>query len=326
MCVWRAGESEQRIVAAPALPAGWPVSRLPDVAELSWQGPGGLDIDGFVIYPLGYTAGDVCPLVVDVHGGPAGVHQRRHLAYPDRHCDVLALAERGFAVLRVNPRGSSGYGPAFRFANYQDWGGGDFGDIMAGVDALVSQGVADPDRLAIMGWSYGGYMTSWAITQTDRFCAACVGAGVTNLMSFTGTADIPGFLPDYLGVEFWDDLERYRQHSALFNVRNVTTPTLIQHGDADVRVPLSQGRELYNALKRQGCVVEMAVYPRQGHAVSEPRMRIDVRKRPVEWFVKWIGADTLRSDVNDPSTAAETDRAEELRKRSTDRGPSPDAA
>ncbi len=288
VCVWRVGAGEPQSVAAPPLPGGWPEDTLPDVDVIHWQGPGDQEIEGMVTFPVGYRPGDVCPLVVDVHGGPAGVFQRRFLGFPDRHCDVLALAGQGFAVLRANPRGSSGYGQAFRFANYGDWGGGDFGDIMEGIDALVGDGIVDPERLGIMGWSYGGFMTSWAITQTDRFRAACVGAGVTNLMSFTGTADIPGFLPDYFGEEYWTDLERYRQHSALFNIQGVTTPTLIQHGDADDRVPLGQGRELYNALKRQGVPVEMVIYPRQGHGVSEPRMRLDVRKRPVNWFVRWV--------------------------------------
>ena len=125
-------------------------------------------------------------------------------------------------MLRCNVRGSSGYGREFRYANYRDWGGGDYRDIMSGVDALVAKGIADPDRLGVMGWSYGGYMTSWIITQTKRFKAASVGAGVTNLMSFTGTADIPGFIPDYFGGEYWDVFERWRTHSAMFNVKGVT--------------------------------------------------------------------------------------------------------
>src|SRR4029079_12468640 len=157
-----------------------------------------------------------------------------------------------YAVLRCNVRGSSGYGREFRYANYHDWGGGDYRDIMSGVDALVEQGIADPERLGVMGWSYGGYMTSWIITQTKRFKAASVGAGVTNLMSFTGTADINDFIPDYMGGEYWDEFDAWKAHSAMFQVKAVSTPTLIQHGDKDLRVPISQGFELYNALKRQG--------------------------------------------------------------------------
>jgi dipeptidyl aminopeptidase/acylaminoacyl peptidase len=142
--------------------------------------------------------------------------------------------------------------------------------------------------MGILGWSYGGYMTSWVITQTGRFKAACVGAGVTNLMSFSGTADIPGFIPDYFGGEFWDDLEPYRQHSAMFQVKGARTPTLIQHGQEDIRVPLSQSRELYNALKRRGVPVEMVIYPRQGHSIDEPRLVIDLKRRTTAWFERWI--------------------------------------
>jgi len=159
---------------------------------------------------------------------------------------------------------------------------------MAGVDLLIECGVADPDRLGILGWSYGGFMTSWVITQTDRFKAACVGAGVTNLISFNGTSDIPSFLPDYFSGEFWQDLEAYLRHSPVLRAKGVKTPTLIQHGDSDIRVPLGQGRELYNALKRQGTAVEMVIYPRQGHGIGEPRLMIDVQRRAVAWLDRWL--------------------------------------
>ena len=202
---------------------------------------------------------------------------------------VAAFASQGYAVLRPNPRGSSGYGRKFRYANYGDWGGGDFRDLMSGVDHVIANGVADPDRLGVMGWSYGGYMTSWTITQTKRFKAASVGAGVTNLMSFTGTADIPSFLPDYFGGEFWNKLDAYRPRSAMFQVKGVTTPTLIQHGERDERVPLSQGQELYNALKRQGCETKMVIYPRTPHGIEEPRLLLDCMIRNLEWFDHYLG-------------------------------------
>jgi dipeptidyl aminopeptidase/acylaminoacyl peptidase len=254
---------------------------------IRWKAPDGLDVEGLLTYPVGYETGRRSPLLVMVHGGPTGVFTRGFIGMPGPY-PVPAFAERGYAVLRVNPRGSSGYGRKFRYANYQDWGGGDYRDIMAGVDHVISLGIADPDRLGIMGWSYGGYMTSWAITQTKRFKAASVGAGVTNLMSFTGTADIPGFIPDYFGGEFWDVFDRWRSHSAMFNVKGVTTPTLIQHGEADVRVPISQGYELYNALVRQKVPVKIVVYPRQPHGFTEPKMTKDAMERNLEWFDRWI--------------------------------------
>ena len=175
---------------------------------------------------------------------------------------MAAFAAQGYIVLRANPRGSSGYGKKFRYAQLRRLGR----RRLQGPDGRRRspdrrRGVADPERLGVMGWSYGGFMTSWTITQTKRFKAASVGAGVTNLMSFTGTADIPGFLPDYFGGEPWDKLDAYRAHSAMFQVKGVSTPTLIQHGERDERVPLSQGQELYNALKRQGCTTKMVDLP-----------------------------------------------------------------
>ena len=283
-----AGSGETRLIAQPTLPAAWPQAPLPTTEVIRWRSSDGWEIEGLLTYPLGYEQGRRCPLVVVVHGGPSGVFQRTFLGAPGYFADQMVLAERGFAVLQPNPRGSSGYGREFRFANQGDWGGGDFRDIMAGVDHLVERGVADPDRLGIVGWSYGGYLTSWTITQTHRFKAACVGAGITNLVSFTGTADIPSFVPDYFATEFWDDLEIYRARSAVFNAKGVQTPTLILHGEQDLRVPLGQGRELYNALKRQGVTVELVVYPRQGHVVDEPRLLIDLQRRTAAWLDRWV--------------------------------------
>jgi dipeptidyl aminopeptidase/acylaminoacyl peptidase len=193
--------------------------------------------------------------------------------------------------LRPNPRGSSGYGKDFRFANYEDWGFGDYEDLMAGVDKLIEMGIVHPESLCVAGWSYGGYMTSFVVTKTKRFKAASVGAGVTNLISFTGTADIPSFLPDYFRGEFWDKVDVYMKHSAIFNVKGVTTPTQIIHGEADVRVPVSQGKEFYNALKRQGCPTEMIIYPRTPHGVQEPKFIADIGKRIIAWFNKNLGRD-----------------------------------
>jgi dipeptidyl aminopeptidase/acylaminoacyl peptidase len=268
---------------------GLPVVALGRTEAITWKAPDGREVEGLVTYPVAYQAGRRVPLLVIVHGGPTGVFVRSFVGGPSPY-PVAGFATRGYAVLRVNPRGSSGYGAEFRHANYRDWGVGDYNDIMSGVDALVARGVADPDRLGIMGWSYGGYMTSWVITQTRRFKAASVGAGVTNLMSFTGTADIPGFLPDYFGGEFWEDggLDRWRRHSAMFNVKGVSTPTLIQHGEQDLRVPISQGYELYNALKRQNVPVRMVVYPRTPHGIQEPKLLLDALTRNLEWFDRWV--------------------------------------
>jgi dipeptidyl aminopeptidase/acylaminoacyl peptidase len=273
-----------------------PAAALPRTEVASWASPDGTRIEGLLTYPSGDAPGARVPLLVVIHGGPAGVFVRSFTGavspYP-----VAVFASRGYAVLRCNVRGSSGYGRAFRHANQKDWGGGDYQDILSGVDALVARGVADPDRLGVMGWSYGGYMTSWIVTQTQRFKAASVGAGVTNLMSFAGTADIPSFIPDYFGGEFWDDLEPWRRRSAMFHVKGVKTPTLIQHGEADLRVPVSQGYELYSALKRQGVPTRMVVYPRQPHGLQEPRLQLDAMNRNLEWFDRWVMGKTAAASA-----------------------------
>ncbi len=286
---WASALSPFSPVRVSSVNAGIPNHPLGETRVIAWTGDKGQAIEGLLTLPVGYEPGRRYPLLLVVHGGPAGVFKAADIVTPSPY-PVAAFAADGYAVLRANPRGSSGYGTAFRQANDKDWGGGDFRDLMAGVDQVIAMGIADPDRLGVMGWSYGGFMTSWTITQTDRFKAASVGAGVTNLVSFTGTADIPSFLPDYFGGEFWEDgrFDIYRDHSAMGHVGNVKTPTLIQHGEADVRVPISQGYELYNALKRRGIVVEMVTYPRQPHGPREPRLILDLGNRNIAWMEKYV--------------------------------------
>ena len=266
-----------------------------DVAKLAvaktvivtWKSSDGRDMEGLLTYPANYVEGTKVPLILNIHGGPAGVFQQNYIggrgSYP-----IATFASRGYAILRPNPRGSSGYGTEFRRANIKDWGVGDYDDLMTGVDKVIAMGVADPNRLGVMGWSYGGYMTSTIITKTKRFKAASAGAPVTNLMSFNGTADIPSFVPDYFGGQSWEQPEVYAKHSAMFNIRNATTPTLIQHGEADLRVPISQGYELYNALKAQGVPTRMIVLPRQPHGPNEPKMQIAAMQSNLDWFDKYL--------------------------------------
>jgi dipeptidyl aminopeptidase/acylaminoacyl peptidase len=264
-----------------------PAHPLPKTEPIRWHTFDGRDVEGLLTYPVGYREGTRVPLLVILHGGPPGSFTQTFVggvsSYP-----IASFASAGFAVLRPNVRGSSGYGREFRHANMRDWGGGDYKDVMAGIDALIARGIVDGDKLGVMGWSYGGYLTAYTITQTTRFRAASVGAGITNLISYVGTADIPGFISSYFGSEFWDAPVLWQARSAMFNIGKVTTPTLIQHGEADVRVPVSQGSELYVALKRRNVPVSMVVYPRQGHGIGEPKLQLDVMQRNLEWFERWV--------------------------------------
>ncbi|MDQ3249716.1 MAG: S9 family peptidase [Chloroflexota bacterium] len=263
----------------------YPQAPLPQVQTVQWQTDDGFAIEGILYLPHDYDQASAqrLPLLLHIHGGPMSVFQRQFAGQPYYYTPA-ALCERGIAVLRCNPRGSSGYGKRFRFANLRDWGGGDYRDLQQGVDTVLALGIADSDRLGICGWSYGGFMTSWTITQTQRFKAASIGAPVTNPVSFIGTSDIPSFIPNFFGAEAWEDPDFYAAHSPLAQVQHVQTPAIIQHGDADVRVPLEQGLQFYIALQRRGVPVEMYIYPRQGHAINEPRLLADALQRNLDWF------------------------------------------
>jgi dipeptidyl aminopeptidase/acylaminoacyl peptidase len=274
--------AKQVATVQPTLPA------LPGKTEVvTWKSKDGRAIEGLLTYPAGYQAGTRVPLVLIIHGGPAGVFTRTFVGVATPY-PIAAFAAKGFAVLRPNPRGSSGYGVEFRQANLADWGLGDYQDLMAGVDHAIELGVADADRLGVMGWSYGGFMTSWVIGQTTRFRAASAGAGVTNLVSFTGTTDIPSFIPNYFNGEFWDRGDVWRKHSPISYVKAVKTPTLIQSGEADDRVPISQSYEYYNALKRLGVTAKFTVYPRQPHGFVEPKMTLDAAQANLDWFERFV--------------------------------------
>jgi dipeptidyl aminopeptidase/acylaminoacyl peptidase len=260
-----------------------------------WQSKDGTEIEGLLVKPVAYKSGTRYPLLTYAHGGPASQFARGFSLYPLVHPQasrypVQVFAGLGYAIFCPNPRGSAAYGEKFRLGAYKDWGGKPFDDIMTGIDKLIADGVADADRLGMMGWSYGGYMTAWAITQTDRFKAASAGAGVTNLESMYGTTDISPFLEQYFLGPPWKHRELYARNSAITYAGRIKTPTLIQHGEADERVPLSQGHELYRALKRNSVPVEFVIYPRQGHNPMDLNMQADVLQRNVDWFGRWIEA------------------------------------
>jgi dipeptidyl aminopeptidase/acylaminoacyl peptidase len=270
-----------------AIHTNLPTQPMGRTEVITWKSKDGKEIEGLLTYPANYVKGVRYPLILNIHGGPAGVFTQGYTGagniYP-----LQAFAQQGYAILRPNPRGSSGYGAEFRRANINDWGFGDYEDDQKGVDKVIEMGIAHADSLVICGWSYGGYMTSFTVTKTKRFKAASVGAGVTNLVSFTGTSDILSFLPSYFGGEFWNRTETFMKHSAMFNIKSVSTPTQVIHGLSDVRVPPSQGYELYHALRRLGCPTEMVVYPRTPHGPQEPKFIQDIGERLITWFNKHL--------------------------------------
>ncbi len=260
-----------------------PAHPLPKVETINWKAADGRDIEGILIYPIGYKPGSKVPLLLNVHGGPAGVFAQHYSAAPVIY-PLAVFASKGFAILRPNPRGSTGYGVEFRRANEKDWGGADYQDLMRGVDKVIEMGIADPQRMGVMGWSYGGFMSAWIITQTNRFKAASIGAPVVNLTSFNGTADIPAFVPDYFGGQSWEIPETYAKFGAMMHIGKAKTPSLIQHNEGDIRVPISQGYELFNALKQRGVEARMLVIPRQAHGPTEPKALLKLMETNVSWF------------------------------------------
>ena len=254
---------------------------------LAWEAPDGTPVEGLLTYPVDYEEGTRVPLILNVHGGPAGVFAQSFTGSPSIYM-IQYFAQEGMAVLRPNPRGSTGYGKEFRYANFMDWGYGDLSDLLAGVDEVIDMGVAHADSLLLMGWSYGGYMTSFAVTQTDRFRAASMGAGLPNLVSMVTTTDIGDYLVGHMGGEYFDDYETYEKHSAIYHIKNVTTPTQVIHGALDLRVPFTQGQEFYTSLMRMGVDTEFVVYPRTPHGPREPKFLMDVSERILVWFNKYL--------------------------------------
>jgi len=262
---------------------------------LTWRSEDGrFDIEGLLTYPVDYDPSRSYPLILNVHGGPAGVFVQSFTGSASTY-NIQYFAEEGYAVLRPNPRGSTGYGKDFRYANVRDWGFGDMDDLMAGVDEAIDMGVAHPDSLLLMGWSYGGYMTSFAVTRTDRFKAASMGAGLPNLVSMVTTTDIGEYIVAHMdGKEFWEDYDGYERHSAMYRIANVTTPTQVIHGENDLRVPFTQGQEFYRALGRLDVPTEMIVLPRTPHGPREPKLQMEVSKVIMKWFDRHLRPDKPR--------------------------------
>ena len=241
----------------------------------------GLEIEAALLKPAGYDGKSKLPLIALIHGGPTGNWQDSIETWGQ------LLAARGYAVFYPNIRGSSGYGQKFIEMNRGDWGGGDFKDVMAGVNDLIARGTADPEKLAIGGWSYGGYMAEWAITQTNVFKAAVSGAGLSNLISEYGTEQGPSYDEWFYGVPY-EKPTGFLNSSPFLFLKNAKTPTLILQGDADLTDPLGQSQELYRGLKRYGVETELVVYPREPHGFREEKHLLDRLNRILAWYDKHL--------------------------------------
>ena len=243
----------------------------------------GLEIEAALLKPSSYDGKSKLPLIALIHGGPTGNWQDSIETWGQ------LLAARGYAVFYPNIRGSSGYGQKFMEMNRGDWGGGDYRDVMAGVDDLVARRIADPEKLAIGGWSYGGYMAEWAITQTTRFKVAVSGAGLANLISEYGTEEGPSYDEWFYGVPYEPEkVAGFLNSSPFVHLKNAKTPTLILQGDADLTDPLGQSQELYRGLKRYGVETEMVVYPREPHGFREEKHLLDRLNRILAWYDKYL--------------------------------------
>jgi dipeptidyl aminopeptidase/acylaminoacyl peptidase len=244
---------------------------------------GATRVQGWLMLPKDYDASKTYPLVVTVHGGPSWActsHWDEEVMGPE--------SAMGYFVLCPNPRGSYGQGEAFTQGNIKDFGGGDYEDILAGVDAILKQYPVDPKRIGIRGHSYGGYMTMWAETQTQRFAAAVAGAGLSNWLSYYGTNDIDEWMIPFFGATIYDDPAVYAKSDPMHFVKGVKTPTLILVGDRDGEVPMEQSVEWWHALVTQHVPAKLVVYPDEGHLFIKPADARDYTLRTLEWFDEWF--------------------------------------
>ncbi|MFQ5789176.1 MAG: prolyl oligopeptidase family serine peptidase [Acidobacteriota bacterium] len=279
---------------ASRVPAVSPAKRLTDLNPtlrerrlarfqlITWKGKDGLPIEGLLYLPPDQGADEPLPLILHIHGGPAGVYQNAWSG--DRHI----FAGLGYASLCPNVRGSSAYGDAFLRANVNDIGGGDYEDLMNGVDRLIADGIADPDKLGVRGWSYGGILGGWVITQTDRFKAASLGAMVSDWSSEYGQ----GFNYDvrlwYIGGDPWSNPAGYRYRSPLTHVQNVSTPTLLLHGEEDITDTIEQSMNFFNALWEKGVPTRFVRFPREPHGLREPRHERTRLVEEIAWMQKYV--------------------------------------
>jgi dipeptidyl aminopeptidase/acylaminoacyl peptidase len=266
--------------------AQWKDFQLTTREVVQWKSSDGTEIEGILMKPADYDATRKYPLLVVIHGGPTGVDTAVRAA--DRTYPAEMFAAKGALVLRPNYRGSAGYGEKFRSLNVRNLGVGDYEDVISGVDALIAKGLVDKDRVGAMGWSQGGYISAFITCYSDRFKAVSVGAGISDWMTYYVNTDIHPFTRQYLKATPWEDPEIYKKTSPITYVNRARTPTLIQHGDQDKRVPPPNSFELYQALKDRGVPAKLILYKGFGHPINKPKQQRAVMEHNYEWFSKYI--------------------------------------
>ena len=251
-----------------------------EAKSIHWKSDG-YDVQGWLLYPRDFVPAKKYPMVVEVHGGPGAAVQSK---WPDSGHFAIALAGADYFVFQPNPRGSFGQGEAFTRANVRDFGYGDFRDILAGVDEALRIAPIDANRLGLTGWSYGGFMTMWGVTQTNRFKAAMAGAGIANYLSYYGENKIDQWMIPFFGKSVYDDPEVYLRSSPITFIKNVKTPTLVIVGDSDGECPTPQSYEFWHALKTLGVETQLVVYEHEGHMFVKPEHQRDRIRRTAAWF------------------------------------------
>jgi len=253
---------------------------------ISWKSADGTTIEGVLYTPADFSMKKKYPLLVVIHGGPTGVDQP--IVNADRYYPIERFVAKGALVLRPNYRGSAGYGEKFRALNVRNLGVGDYADVISGVDSLIAKGRVDKDRVGSMGWSQGGYISAFITASSDRFKAVSVGAGISDWMTYYANTDITPFTPQYLHATPWDDPDIYKKTSPISYIAKAKTPTLIQHGENDRRVPIPNAFELRQALEDRGVPVKMVVYKGFGHGITKPKQQRAVMEENEKWFAQYI--------------------------------------
>lgn len=260
---------------------------------ISWSSSDNLEIEGVLTTPIDVDWNKKYPLLVFIHGGPAWASFPIHSSCFNEKYPVESFIEKGFIVLEPNYRGSSGYGNEFLKANYRNLGIGDYQDVISGVDALVDRGIADKDRVGVMGWSQGGFISAFCSTYSDRFKAISVGGGISNWTTNYVNTDLPSFIRMHVGDTPWNDSEIYAKSSAMTYIQSACTPTLIQHGEKDARVPLLNANELYKGLRDMGVDTELIIFEGMGYSSEKPGVHRAIMKQNLMWFSYYILGESM---------------------------------